>query len=317
MRAGLPKLEPDILARWKSEGLYQRLLSHTADGERYILHDGPPYANGNVHLGTALNKIIKDVVVKRQLMAGRHAPYIPGWDCHGMPIEHQVLRELGKDARTMSQLEIRRRCRAFAEKFYRIQREQFQRLGVLGDWDDPYLTMSPDYEAGIIRMFRRLVERGFIYRGLRPVHVVRRVLHGARRSRGRVRRSHVAVDLRALSDAAERRRGGRVVAQHRRRRDFAGGGRKNQCSDLDDDAVDSAGQSGGVFQSDARLRRHRRRRRAVHRRGAPGRRFPRRHRPGWHGAPPHRSGSVVARRPRCVPAIRCSTARRAPCSKRT
>ena len=169
MRANLPTREPEILARWKTEGLYARLLARTAGGERYLLHDGPPYANGDVHLGTALNKIIKDVIVKRQLMAGRHAPYIPGWDCHGMPIEHQVLRTLGPAARTMSRLEIRHRCREFAEKYYRIQREQFQRLGVLGDWDDPYLTMSPAYEADIIRMFRRLVERGFIYRGLRPV----------------------------------------------------------------------------------------------------------------------------------------------------
>ncbi|MGH7789337.1 MAG: isoleucine--tRNA ligase [Candidatus Binatia bacterium] len=170
MRGNLPVREQEILARWKSDGLYRRLLAQTAGAERYVLHDGPPYANGNVHLGTALNKIVKDIVVKRQFMAGRHAPYVPGWDCHGMPIEHQVLRELGAKARTMSRLDIRRRCREFADKFYRIQREQFQRLGVIGDWDDPYLTMTPAYEADIIKMFRRLAERGFIYRGLRPVH---------------------------------------------------------------------------------------------------------------------------------------------------
>ena len=170
MRGNLPTREPEILARWRAEGLYERLLAANADGERYLLHDGPPYANGNVHLGTALNKIVKDVIVKRQLMAGRLAPYVPGWDCHGMPIEHQVLRDLGAKARTMPRLEIRRRCRAFAEKYFAIQREQFQRLGVLGDWQHPYLTMTPDYEAAIVRMFRRLAERGFIYRGLRPVH---------------------------------------------------------------------------------------------------------------------------------------------------
>jgi len=170
MRASLPAREPEILARWRAEGLYQRLLAQNAGGAPFLLHDGPPYANGNVHLGTALNKVVKDIVVKRQLMAGRHAPYVPGWDCHGMPIEHQVLRDLGPAARTMSRLEIRRRCREFADKFYKIQREQFQRLGVLGDWNDPYLTMSPGYEASIIRMVRKLVERGFIYRGLRPVH---------------------------------------------------------------------------------------------------------------------------------------------------
>ncbi|HSP98579.1 MAG TPA: isoleucine--tRNA ligase [Candidatus Dormibacteraeota bacterium] len=170
MRGNLPTREPEILARWQAEGLYQRLLDANAGGERYLLHDGPPYANGDVHLGTALNKIIKDVIVKRQLMAGRHAPYVPGWDCHGMPIEHQVLRDLGGKARSMSRLEIRRRCRVFAEKYFAIQREQFQRLAVLGDWQHPYLTMTPDYEAAIVRMFRRLAERGFIYRGLRPVH---------------------------------------------------------------------------------------------------------------------------------------------------
>ncbi len=170
MRANLPKREPEILAHWEAQGLYERLLERTAGAEHYVLHDGPPYANGDVHLGTALNKIIKDVIVKRQFMAGRHAPYVPGWDCHGMPIEHQVLRELGTAAPGMSRLDVRRKCRAFAEKYYRIQREQFQRLGVLGDWKDPYLTMSPQYEASIVRMFRRLVEAGFIYRGLRPVH---------------------------------------------------------------------------------------------------------------------------------------------------
>ncbi|HSD09886.1 MAG TPA: isoleucine--tRNA ligase, partial [Candidatus Binatia bacterium] len=170
MRANLPAREPDILARWKGESVYGRLLERNRGGKRFLLHDGPPYANGNVHLGTALNKIIKDVIVKRHLMAGHDAPYVPGWDCHGMPIEHQVLRALGPAARQMSQLEVRRRCREYADKYYRIQREQFQRLGVFGDWANPYLTMAPGYEGGIIRMFRRLVERGFIYRGLRPVH---------------------------------------------------------------------------------------------------------------------------------------------------
>ena len=170
MRGNLPTREPEILARWQAEGLYQRLLAANAGGERYLLHDGPPYANGNVHLGTALNKIIKDIIVKRQLMAGRHAPYVPGWDCHGMPIEHQVLRDLGAQARTLARLDVRRRCRDFAERYVGVQREQFQRLAVFGDWQAPYLTMTPDYEAAIVRMFRRLAERGFIYRGLRPVH---------------------------------------------------------------------------------------------------------------------------------------------------
>ena len=170
MRANLAKREPEMLRRWRDEGLYEKLLAQNAGNKPYVLHDGPPYANGNVHLGTALNKIIKDIIVKRQLMEGRYAPYVPGWDCHGMPIEHQVLRKLGKKARDMSQLEIRRRCREFAAKYVDVQREQFQRLGVLGDWPNPYLTMSREYEAGIVRTFRKLVDGGYIYRGLRPVH---------------------------------------------------------------------------------------------------------------------------------------------------
>jgi len=170
MRANLPQREPAVLARWREIGLYAEMLRASAGKPKYVLHDGPPYANGHVHLGTALNKIIKDIVVKSKAMAGFHAPYVPGWDCHGMPIEHQVLKELGGKARQMSQLDIRRRCRAYAEKFFSIQREEFQRLGVLGDWPQPYLTMAPAYESSIIKVFRELVERGFIYRGLRPVH---------------------------------------------------------------------------------------------------------------------------------------------------
>jgi isoleucyl-tRNA synthetase len=170
MRANLPVREPSIMARWNEIGLYQQLLQANAGRPKYVLHDGPPYANGHVHLGTALNKIIKDIVVKSKAMAGFQAPYVPGWDCHGMPIEHQVTKELGAKARQLSQLEIRRRCRAYADKYFGIQREEFRRLGVLGDWDHPYLTMAPTYEAAIIKVFRELVEGGFIYRGLRPVH---------------------------------------------------------------------------------------------------------------------------------------------------
>jgi len=170
MRANLPAREPAVVERWNQIGLYQQMLAVNAGKPRYVLHDGPPYANGNVHLGTALNKIIKDIVVKSKAMAGFETPYVPGWDCHGMPIEHQVVQQLGAEARKLGQLEVRRRCRAYAEKFVNVQREEFRRLGVLGDWDRPYLTMTPDYEASIIRVFRELAERGFIYRGLRPVH---------------------------------------------------------------------------------------------------------------------------------------------------
>ncbi|MCX8072508.1 MAG: isoleucine--tRNA ligase [Candidatus Binatia bacterium] len=170
MRANLPEREPGWVERWEQEHLYERLLQATADRPLYVLHDGPPYANGHVHLGTALNKVVKDIVLKSKLMAGYRVPFVPGWDCHGMPIEHQVMKELGAKGRSLSQLEIRRRCREYAEKFVNIQREEFKRLGVVGDWGQPYLTMSPDYEAQIVRVFRELVEGGYIYRGLRPVH---------------------------------------------------------------------------------------------------------------------------------------------------
>jgi len=170
MRANLPVREPSIIARWDELGLYQQLLRTNAGKPKFVLHDGPPYANGHVHLGTALNKIIKDIIVKAKAMSGYQAPYVPGWDCHGMPIEHQVTKDLGSQARQLSQLEIRRRCRAYADKYFRVQREEFRRLGVIGDWEAPYLTMAPVYEAAIITVFRRLVEGGFVYRGLRPVH---------------------------------------------------------------------------------------------------------------------------------------------------
>ncbi len=170
MRANLPQREPAVVDAWRDGRLYQKLAAAGAGKPRFVLHDGPPYANGHVHLGTALNKIIKDIVVKSRIMAGFDAPYVPGWDCHGMPIEHQVLKQLGGKARDMSRIDIRRLCREYADKFFRIQRDEFRRLGVLGDWDHPYLTMSREYEAGIVRVFRMLVEQGFVYRGLRPVH---------------------------------------------------------------------------------------------------------------------------------------------------
>jgi isoleucyl-tRNA synthetase len=170
MRGNLPAKEPQFVTRWREMDLYGELQRANADKPRYVLHDGPPYANGHVHLGTALNKIIKDLVVKSKAMAGFQTPFVPGWDCHGMPIEHQVTRNLGTRVRELSQLEVRRRCRQYAEKFFKVQREEFQRLGVLGDWEHPYLTMTADYEAAIIKVFRELVEGGFIYRGLRPVH---------------------------------------------------------------------------------------------------------------------------------------------------
>ncbi len=169
MRGNLPQREPVFLEKWEALHLYEEMLRVRKDKPRYVLHDGPPYANGHVHLGTALNKIIKDIVVKSKAMAGHYAPYVPGWDCHGMPIEHQVTKDLGAKVREMSQLDVRKQCRDYADKFFNIQREEFRRLAVFGDWEHPYLTMMPAFEAGVVRVFRQLVERGYIYRGLRPV----------------------------------------------------------------------------------------------------------------------------------------------------
>jgi isoleucyl-tRNA synthetase len=170
MKANLPRREPEILAKWEEMKLYDLLREHSKDRPLYILHDGPPYANGHIHLGTALNKILKDMIVKCRQMSGFNAVYVPGWDCHGLPIEHQVDRELGERKASMTQVEIRRHCRRYAEGFIDIQRNEFKRLGVLGEWDNPYLTMSYDYEATIARELGRFFARGSVIRSKKPVH---------------------------------------------------------------------------------------------------------------------------------------------------
>jgi isoleucyl-tRNA synthetase len=176
MKANLTEAEPRMLAWWEEIGIYKRLRQVAADRPLWILHDGPPYANGHIHLGHVLNKVLKDVIVKSRSMAGFNAVYVPGWDCHGLPIEHQVDKVLGLDKpgvdvrRAMDPIEKIRRCREYALKFIDIQREEFKRLGVFGDWDHPYMTMAPTYEGVIVREFGRLVGRGLVYKGLKPVH---------------------------------------------------------------------------------------------------------------------------------------------------
>ncbi len=165
MKAGLATREPEMLRVWQETRLYEQIQAARAEGELFVLHDGPPFANGDVHMGTALNKILKDLVVKSKTMAGFRAPFVPGWDCHGLPIEYKVVRE----TRGLSPLEVRQRSEAFARKFIDIQREQFKRLGVLGDWEHPYLTMNPAYEAEILRAFAVFVEKGLVYESMKPV----------------------------------------------------------------------------------------------------------------------------------------------------
>jgi isoleucyl-tRNA synthetase len=170
MKANLPTAEPAAIARWQGMKLYEAIRAHRAGAPRFVLHDGPPYANGEIHIGHALNKILKDFVVKSKSMAGFDAPYVPGWDCHGLPIELNVERELGPAAKDRSIGDFRRACRAFASKFVTSQRADFERLGVLGDWDTPYLTMNYAYQAAIVRALGKFVERGLVYKGKKPVH---------------------------------------------------------------------------------------------------------------------------------------------------
>jgi isoleucyl-tRNA synthetase len=170
MKADLPKREPETLAQWKAIDLYGKIRARRAGAVKFVLHDGPPYANGNIHLGTALNKILKDLVVKSRSMAGFDAPYVVGYDCHGLPIELKVDRELGSKKREMSVAEFCRACRAYATRFVGAMSEQFQRLGVLGTWGEPYLTMDFRYQAAIARAFGKFVEQGLVYKGKKPVH---------------------------------------------------------------------------------------------------------------------------------------------------
>lgn len=170
MRANLVKREPERLARWEEMGLYEKMRAAFAGRPRFVLHDGPPYANGELHEGHLLNKVLKDFVVKTKQMAGFDAPYVPGWDCHGLPIELKVVNELGEKAKSLSQTEIRARCRDFAKSFVDIHRTGFKRLGVTGAWATPYLTLAPEYVATIVRVFSEMYKTGAVYRGLKPIY---------------------------------------------------------------------------------------------------------------------------------------------------
>ncbi len=169
MRAGLPSLEPEIQARWEAEKVYHQIQENRKDSPRFVLHDGPPYTNGPIHIGTALNKILKDFVVKSQTLMGKRAPYVPGFDNHGLPIEMAVMKKFEEKGVRPSIVELRKACREHAEKYIDVQTNQFKRLGVFGLWEQPYTSMEFAYEAEIVRVFKRLVEGGYIYRGLRPV----------------------------------------------------------------------------------------------------------------------------------------------------
>lgn len=169
MKANLPENEPRFLNYWEEISLYRKLLEKNTGRESFVLHDGPPYANGDIHLGHTLNKVLKDIVVRYRLMRGFYAPFVPGWDCHGQPIEYEVEKRLNRPKAEVPKEEFRRQCREYAQIFIRRQREEFKRLGILGDWESPYLTMDPVYEAAVVRLFGKMYLKGLVYRGLKPI----------------------------------------------------------------------------------------------------------------------------------------------------
>ena len=170
MKANLAQREPERLKHWLDSDIYQKIRAARAGGEKFILHDGPPYANGDIHLGHAVNKTLKDIIVKAKTLSGYDVPFIPGWDCHGLPIELNVEKKIGKPGAKVSVAEFRTACRQYAQIQVDKQRESFKRLGVFADWDHPYLTMDFKYEADIIRSFAKIIENGHLRRGFRPVH---------------------------------------------------------------------------------------------------------------------------------------------------
>ncbi len=170
MKANLANREPEFAKKWEEDNVYQELLDKRKGGPSYILHDGPPYANGNIHMGHALNKVLKDMYVRYKSFKGFYAPYVPGWDCHGMPIEHKVTDNLGSKAASMTKAEIRKHCHDYAMKYVELQKSQFKRLGIMGDWDNPYLTLAVSYEDKMVDIFWELYRKGLVYKGLKPVY---------------------------------------------------------------------------------------------------------------------------------------------------
>ncbi|MBU1613614.1 isoleucine--tRNA ligase, partial [Patescibacteria group bacterium] len=170
IRAKLKEVEEHFQATWDKEDIYHKIQDKNSKKDKYILHDGPPYPNGDIHLGHALNKTLKDIVVKYKSMSGFSSPYVPGWDCHGLPIETQLIKEIGDKRKGMGITEFRQKCKEYALKYVDLQRTEFKRLGILGEWDKPYLTIDHSYEEKIIELFGVLAEKGYVYRGLKPIH---------------------------------------------------------------------------------------------------------------------------------------------------
>ncbi len=250
MKADLARREPAQLQRWNEQRIYQRMREVSRGRPPFVLHDGPPYANGVIHLGHAVNKILKDIIVKSRTLDGCDAPYIPGWDCHGLPIELAVEKKHGKPGQKLDAAGFRAACRAFAAAQVDAQRADFKRLGVFGDWDHPYLTMDPRYEAQQIRALGKIIHNGHLYRGAKPVHWCldcRSALAEAEVEYEDTISPAIDVAFRVVDDR-------RLCAPHGHR---AAAQLGDECrpGDLDHDAVDAAGQRGGGAARRVRLRR--------------------------------------------------------------
>ncbi|HQP59435.1 MAG TPA: class I tRNA ligase family protein, partial [Petrotogaceae bacterium] len=170
MKANLKEKEPEILKKWEGLDIYKYVQQTRKDSEMFLLHDGPPYANGHIHMGHALNKVLKDIVIKYKTLRGYNSPYVPGWDTHGLPIEHKVTTELGEKAKQLSKNQIRDLCREYALKHVQIQKEEFKRLGVRGNWDEAYVTLDPVYESQVLDVFNSFVKQGNVYRKKKPIY---------------------------------------------------------------------------------------------------------------------------------------------------
>ncbi len=170
MKANLANREGEFLKQWENDNLYQNIRQQNSGKPKFVLHDGPPYANGDIHIGHAVNKVLKDIIVKSKSLSGFDAPYVPGWDCHGLPIEHNIEKKKGKVGQKISANDFRAACRNYADKQIEQQRKDFKRLGIIGDWDNPYLTKNYKYEADIVRALGNIVESGHVSKGFKPVH---------------------------------------------------------------------------------------------------------------------------------------------------
>ncbi len=243
MKAGLPQKEPELLKRWQDMGLYKRLRAESKGRPQFVLHDGPPYANGNIHIGHALNKILKDIITRSRQMAGFDSNYVPGWDCHGLPIEWKIeeqYREKGQNKDAMPVNEFRKECREFAEHWVDVQREEFKRLGVVGDWENPYLTMNFKAEALIASELMKFAESGQLYRGSKPV--MWSVVEKTALAEAEIEYQDYTSDTIYVKFPVKGSRWTELErhrTEHRCRQPLAGA-----CRHLDNDALDHPGQSG-------------------------------------------------------------------------